>query len=92
MLEVLAGVDCYHPGPRFGLRYVDRPDIGMRVGAPEDRGVEHAGELDVLDVLGAAGEQARVLNALQGVADVAGHQVPPDIAAAAALTALTMFT
>ena len=73
--------------PRLG-----RVEVGdRRLGhlAAEERGVEHAGQRHVVDVLTVTGEQAAVLLAVHRLTDEprrAGHDVPP-IAAAARWTA-----
>ncbi len=43
---------------------VDRVDLGMRVRTAQDRHVQHPGQLDVLDVVAPADDEARVLLAL----------------------------
>jgi hypothetical protein len=50
---------------------VDRDDVGVRLCGPDDRGVQHPRQRDVVDVATAAGDQRRVLLAPQRLADEA---------------------
>ena len=76
---------------------VDGGDPGVREGGAQQLEVEHAGQRHVVDVVAAAADEARVLLALDGVADPADlgrglHRYSsPRRAAAACCTALTMF-
>jgi hypothetical protein len=56
------------PGQLARTRRVDRVDLGVRERAAQDRHVEHVRELDVLDVGAAADDEARVLLALDALA------------------------
>ena len=60
-------VDHAGEGPRRGS--VDVVDAGVGVGAAQDGHVRHAGELDVVEVLAVACDQARVFLALDARAD-----------------------
>ena len=63
-LELLPGEDGDHALYRLGGGGVDAPDFGVSVRAPHDRHVEHAEELDVVDVVALPSDEARVLPAL----------------------------
>ncbi len=52
-------------------RRVDRVDLGVRERAAQDRHMQHVRELDVLDVVAAARDEARVLDALDASAQPA---------------------
>jgi len=58
-------------GQGAGVARVDPRDTGVGVGAPEHGGVEHAGKLHVVRVGGAPGEELRVLEARDVLADPA---------------------
>ena len=64
-LEVLGGDDGGDVGVRERLRGVDRDDACVRVGATQDRAVDHSGQPDVVEVRALAADEARVLLALQ---------------------------
>ena len=70
LLRFRAGEDEVHARERLRLRGVDALDAGVRPVAAQHRGVRHAGEHDVVDVLAVAGQQARVLDPLEVLADV----------------------
>ena len=55
------GDDARH---RLGRGRVDRADVGVRVRAAQDGHVGHRRELDVVDVVAGAGDEARVLDPL----------------------------
>ena len=63
-LEVLGGDHPEHLGVLERLRGVDREDLGVRVGAAQDRAVEHPRQHDVVEVGALAADEARVLLAL----------------------------
>jgi hypothetical protein len=67
----LAGDDGDDTRQRSGGRGVDRRDSSVGVGASQDLHVEHPGQRDVVEVLALAPDEARVLLALDGVADPA---------------------
>ena len=69
LLRVFAGHDQNHTGERFRLRGVDAFDPRVRPVAAQHCRMRHLGHDDVVDVLPMAGEQARVLDALQVLAD-----------------------
>jgi hypothetical protein len=69
-LERRAGDDGVHLRVRLGLGGVDRHDPRVRVRAAQDRAVEHAGQLDVVDVVAVAADEAHVL--------LAEHAPEPD--------------
>src|SRR4029453_5429897 len=91
----VASTACVSPA---SARRVDRVDLGVRERAPQDRHVEHVRELDVLDVVATADDEARVLLALDALAQPAaaalgldgGHEVSFSLFAAHC-TDLTMF-
>ena len=78
-----------------GRRDVDALDRGVRERAADDRRPHHAGQRQVVDVAGLAGEELRVLLAGNGLPDVGlglgDCHLPSPQAAAAVFTALTMF-
>jgi hypothetical protein len=103
-LEVLGGDDRRDVGVRERLRRVDRDDLGVGIRAAEQRAVDHARQLDVVQVVALAADEARVLLALQaaeadgslgrGVLNGGHAQLPCRAAAswsAAHRTAATMF-
>ena len=57
------------PGSRLRGRDVDVAQAGVGVGAAHDRHVQHAGQLDVVDVGAEAGDQARVFAPAHRLAD-----------------------
>jgi hypothetical protein len=64
---------------------VDISDIGMGVRRSQDRGVEHAGQLDVVDISALAGQEPKIFAPLQRLADIAGcdssaHESGPFVA------------
>ena len=70
--------DGHHAGHRLGGGRVDRADVGVRVGAAKDRQVGHRRQLDVVEIVAVAGDEARILDPLDRVAeDVDSHGVPP---------------
>jgi len=71
LFRVLAGGHGKHAGQRAGPARVDARDARVGMRAPEDGGVEHAGKLHIVGVGGAAGEELRVLEARDVLADPA---------------------
>ena len=59
--QVGAGDDGLDLGVGLGRGHVDAHDGGVRHRRAEDREVQHAGQLDVVDVLAHAADEARVL-------------------------------
>ena len=74
--DVDPGQDGGHAGPLTGCRDVYRPNAGMRIEAPQHRGVQHAWQRDIPDESTVAGEQFGSFNPFDRLADVA-HPVPP---------------
>jgi hypothetical protein len=64
-LEVLAGDDRAHLRMGECGRRVDRDDARVRERAAQHGAVEHAGQVDVVDVVALAADEARVLLALE---------------------------
>ena len=99
-VQVGAGQDRHHIGGGLGRGRVDRGDPGMCVGAAHERQVQHAGQRDVVGPLGATGDQALVLFAQAGLAQLAGggavvdggHATPAGVEALALAAACTDFT
>src|SRR5947209_2911351 len=66
-----------------GLVDIDTLDVGVSHRAAGEGGVEHAGQLHIVDVVAVAGEDARVLRAQDAGADIAlgrdrvGHLLTP---------------
>ena len=77
-----------HAGHPTGSRGVDRLDARVCVRAAQDRHVQHSWQLDVIEVVALAADEAAVLLALDRFADAAvhvrlgGHYSPPAVAAA----------
>ena len=100
-LEVLAGNHGLHAGHLHRLGDVDALDLGVRVGAPHEREVEHARERQIVDVVALALDEARIFLALHRHADRVSSFAsmlssdllgwPPGQRSAACCTALTMF-
>ena len=63
--EVRAAVRGDHAGHRGSARQVDASDSGVRVRAAQQREVQRARDVEVVGVLGLAGEQCRVFAAQQ---------------------------
>ena len=61
-----------HAGQRPRGGGVDGADAGVRQGAPDEGGVQHAGKADVVGEAAAAREQRRILDAADGLAERAG--------------------
>ena len=68
--QVVVGEDADHALPGAGLRGVDAHDPARRVVAAHEGGVEHAVELHVVGVGREAADEARILAALDALADV----------------------
>ena len=62
--DVGAGEDGDDARHRLRRGRVDRADVRVRVGAPQDRHAGHARQLDVVEVAALAGDEARVLDPL----------------------------
>ena len=62
------GQHAMHAGHAPGARGIDL-DVGMRVGASQHLAVEHAGQLDVVDIARGAGEECEILLARHGTPD-----------------------
>ena len=71
--DVVGGEHRFHSRDLPCLGGVDGQDAGMGVGASEDGGVKEVLELEVVGVLAAAGQEAHVLLAGHGPANVCGH-------------------
>ena len=69
--QQLAGDHRHHPGQGGGGRGVDRVDPGVGHRAAQDRHVQHPGQVDVVDVVAPALEEAVVLLALDAPAQPA---------------------
>ena len=67
-IEVLAGDDGHDAGHRQRFRGVDVQDLGVRVRAAHDVEVEHAGQVDVVDVVSFAPDEARIFLTLDAFA------------------------
>ncbi len=65
-----AGDDGFDLRVGLGRRRVDRDDPGVRVRAAQDRAVQHAGQVDVVDVVAPAAQEPDVL--------LARHAAEPD--------------
>ena len=63
-LQVLGGQHRDDAGQRLGLRRVDLDDPRMAVARAVEVAVQHAGQLDVVDVIALALDEARVFDAL----------------------------
>jgi hypothetical protein len=82
-----------HPGQRLGGAGIERFDQRVRVLAAHEGGMQHARQLDIVDIAPLAHQQAAVLDAQHGPTDFHRHdQAPPPARrdAAAASAALTM--
>ena len=64
-LEVLGGDHRGHVGMGERGRRVDRDDARVRVGAAQQRAVDHARQPDVVEVVALAADEARILLALE---------------------------
>ena len=64
-LQVLGGDHRRDVGVLQRRRGVDRDDLGVRVGAAQDRAVHHPRQVDVVEVGALAADEARVLLALE---------------------------
>ena len=94
----LAGEHQPDAGDLPGLRRVDGLDAGVRQRAAQDLHVQHAGQVDVVDVVAAAAHEPGVLDPAAARAQTTdldfverGHAVSPRSLRAAHSTALTMF-
>ena len=70
-LQVRSGEHRDHSGQRPCRRDIDRQHTSMSHRRAHERGVQHAGQLDVVDIPACAGQDARVLRALDAGAGVA---------------------
>ena len=76
--HVGAGQDQDHAGHRLRRARVDRADVGVGVGAAQDRHVGHPGQRDVVEVAALAGDEPGILDPLdRGAEHVGGHRMPP---------------
>ena len=79
--HVLAGEDGDHARMRLGLGDVDAADLRVGVRAPHERGIGHAGQLEVVGVVALAGDEAGVLAPLDARAEQPSrrrcHGLPP---------------
>ena len=70
-----------HARHRLGRGRIDRADVGVRVWATQDGQMGHRLQLDVVEVAALAGDEARVLDPLDGraedVLDVGSHRCSP---------------
>ena len=73
--DVGADPDAEDARGRLGRGRVDRADVGVRVRAAQDGHVGHRRELDVVEVVALAGDEARVLDPLDGLAEGVGRGV-----------------
>ena len=69
-IEVLRDEDCVHTLECRGLGRVDVDDAGSRVRAADEAGVEHAGQLDVVDERAVSRQQPGILDALDAAAGI----------------------
>ncbi len=69
LLRLLAGHDENHTGERFRFRGIDALDARVCPVAAQHRRMRHPGHDNIVDVLPVTGKQARVLDALQVLAD-----------------------
>ena len=67
-VQVLGGQHRVHTGRARGRRSVQAQDAGTSEVASQERGVEHARQANVVDVLSGARDQATVLDPLDGLA------------------------
>src|SRR5204863_2795294 len=91
--EVLAGVHADDAGHPLGARCVDRADVGVGVRAAKDGRVDHARQLDVVDVVALAPDEARVFLSLDGSSeDIDSHldRLPQPAAPAEALVPVSL--
>ncbi len=65
---VLAGQDRHDARKSRGGADIDREDARMSVRAPEHGGMQHIGQVDIVDVASLPGEQARIFHALDAFA------------------------
>jgi hypothetical protein len=76
--QVGIGEHRVHAGQRERGALVDTADRGVRMRAAQHHGMQHPGELDVVDIAPAAGEEIRVLLALDACAEpFCAHQPDP---------------
>jgi hypothetical protein len=76
--QVSVGEHRVHAGQSQRRALVDATDRGVRVGAAQHHGMEHAREVDIVDIAAAAGEQVRVFLALDACAEpFRAHQRSP---------------
>jgi hypothetical protein len=68
-LELGAGEHQRHAGRAGCAHRVDQPDASVRVRAAHEDGVQHAGQLEIGDVLPLAGEEPRVFPTRQRTAE-----------------------
>ena len=69
---------------RAGCGRVDATDTSVREGTADERRVQHARELDIVDEVAATSEEPGVLDALDSCADESFHQAFPSTAPSAA--------
>ena len=67
--QVVAGNHRFHSRHGLGLARVDGNNLRVRVGAPLKRQVEHAGQIDIVDVTAFAGDQRRIFDPFGRCAD-----------------------
>ncbi len=69
LADLLTGKCADHTGQRLGFGNINAGDFRMRVRRAHEHEVQHAEQLDVVDKLPLAADQARVFLALDGLAD-----------------------
>ena len=67
--DLLTGKCADDSGQRLGFGNIDAGDVRVRVRRAHEHEVQHAEQLDVVDKLAPAADQARVFLALEGLAD-----------------------
>ena len=69
-IQIRTGENADDPGHSFGGIRSDTVDFGMGIWAAKKQRVKHPGQRDIIHVRSDAFDQARVLDALHGLADV----------------------
>ncbi len=70
LCEVLAGGNEMHPFERARLLGIDGDDLRVRMRTAQERGMEHARQLEIADIASAPGEQPLGVRPRHGPADI----------------------
>ena len=68
--QVGQGIDRMHAGYGLGHAFVDAVDLRVRLVAAHERRMQHVGQVEIVDEAAFAGQQRRIFQPLDGLADL----------------------